>query len=152
MTNKLLFWKVDSFENLTSNHLYEILYLRSNVFVVEQNCPYLDVDRKDHKAIHLHGYCDNKLVAYCRLFKPGDYFDKASIGRVVVDKEYRKFGFGHQLMNKAIELVKDLLQEDCITISGQLYLKSFYESHGFEPISEMYLEDDIPHIRMQRIG
>lgn len=149
--SKSLTWKVFSFEELDIHHLYEILYLRAHVFVLEQNCPYLDPDKKDQKAIHLLGYFDDKLVAYCRLFASNDYFTEASIGRVVVDKEYRKYGFGHQLMTKAISLVDELFSESTITISAQLYLKQFYESHQFIQISEQYLEDDIPHIRMQRI-
>ena len=149
MENKVLAWEIDSFENLNLNNLYEIVYLRSKIFVVEQNCPYQDVDFKDQKAIHLQGYYDNKLVAYCRLFKAGDYFEESSIGRVVVAEEYRKYGFGHQLIDKAIELMKTQLEESTITISAQLYLKKFYESHGFRQVSEVYLEDDIPHTRME---
>lgn len=148
--SKLLTWKVFSFEELDIHQLYEILYLRSEVFVFEQNCPYLDPDKKDQKAIHLLGYNEGELVAYCRLFAPKDYFDEASIGRVVVAQRCRKYGFGHQLMEKAISLTEELLSESVITISAQLYLKQFYESHGFVQISDQYLEDDIPHIRMRR--
>lgn len=142
-------WHIDSFENLDIHKLYNLLFLRADVFVLEQECPYLDIDNKDQKALHLQGYIGNKLVAYCRLFKPGDYFEEASIGRVVVAAAYRRYGYGHQLMQKAIELQASLLNENKITISGQLYLKLFYESHGFKQTSEVYLEDNIPHIQMK---
>ncbi len=143
-------WKVSVFDELTTQELYGILHLRCNVFVVEQKAPYLDMDYKDQKALHLHGYIGNRLVAYCRIFKAGDYFEDACIGRVVVDKEYRRYGYGHRLMNKAIELKESLLGETPIAISAQSYLKRFYESHGFCQTSEMYLEDGLPHIQMRR--
>lgn len=143
-------WEIDKFEDLDINKLYKILHLRADVFVLEQACPYLDVDFKDQKSLHLQGYVGNRLVAYSRLFKPGDYFDEASIGRVVVATDCRKYGYGHQLIEKSIEYCSSLLNESRITISGQLYLKKFYEDHGFVSIGEQYLEDDIPHIRMQR--
>lgn len=145
----IITWEVDCFEDLDIYKLYNLLYLRSEVFVVEQNCPYLDVDNKDQKAVHLQGYLGDKLVAYCRLFKPGDYFEEASIGRVIVAADYRKHDYGHQLMQKAIELQASLLNETKVTISAQLYLKKFYESHGFKQTSDTYLEDDIPHIQMK---
>lgn len=145
----IITWEVDCFEDLDIYKLYNLLYLRSEVFVVEQNCPYLDVDNKDQKAVHLQGYLGEKLVAYCRLFKPGDYFEEASIGRVIVATDYRKHDYGHQLMQKAIELQASLLNETRVTISAQLYLKKFYESHGFKQTSDTYLEDDIPHIQMK---
>lgn len=143
-------WTVKSFSELTVPELYEILHLRCKVFVVEQDAPYLDLDYKDQLALHLCGYVDDKLVAYSRLFKSGDYFKQASIGRVVVATEYRRFGYGHALMDEAIRLQKDILNEHKITISAQLYLKFFYESHGFIKTSEEYLEDGIPHIQMQQ--
>lgn len=143
-------WVVSGFDELTAATLYDIINLRCRVFVVEQNIPYIDPDYKDQKALHLCGYIDNKLVAYCRLFKSGDYLDDACIGRVVVDKDHRMHGYGHDLMRKAIELIGELFDEDVITISAQLYLKSFYEGHGFVQVNEQYLEDTIPHIRMTR--
>lgn len=143
-------WKCTEFGELDIQSLYEILQLRSAIFVVEQNCPYQDVDGKDRVAIHLQGFCNNKLVAYSRLFKAGDCFLDASIGRVVVAAEYRRFGFGHELIDKSIQILKEKLGESRITISGQLYLKTFYESHGFVQTSDEYLEDNIPHIQMKR--
>lgn len=147
---KELSWKVSRFDELTRDELYEILHLRCKIFVVEQDAPYLDMDYKDQKALHLQGYVDGRLVAYCRLFSAGGYFDEACIGRVIVAQEYRKYGFGHELMKRAVEIEESLLGEKKITISAQLYLKKFYESHGFKQTSEMYLEDGLPHIQMRK--
>ncbi len=143
-------WKIKSFENLSVNELYDILRLRSEIFVVEQNCVYLDLDGKDKLALHLFGEFEGKIVGYSRLFKPGITFDNASIGRVVVDANYRDRKWGHDLMREAIAGIKNHFGESKITIGAQLYLKKFYESHGFVQTSEMYLEDDIPHIEMKR--
>ncbi|PKP14105.1 MAG: GNAT family N-acetyltransferase [Bacteroidetes bacterium HGW-Bacteroidetes-3] len=137
-----------SFAELSTEELYDILQLRAEVFVVEQNCPYQDIDGKDKKALHIIGFKNDKIVAYCRIFKPGDYFEKASIGRVVVAKNERKFGYGHVIFQHSIEAVKKYFNETSIKISAQLYLKKFYESHGFIQVGEGYLEDDIPHIAM----
>lgn len=147
---KELTWKVSTFEELSAEQLYGILHLRCKVFIMEQNAPYLDMDYKDQKAIHLHGYIDNELIAYCRLFKSGNYFDQASIGRVIVAQEYRKYGYGHDMMEKAIALEGSLLNETKITISAQLYLQKFYESHGFKRTTDVYLEDGLPHIQMKK--
>lgn len=143
-------WVIGRFDDLDIHQLYSILHLRADVFVVEQNCPYSDLDFKDQKALHIQGYIDNRLATYCRIFDKGDYFEQASIGRVVIATEYRKHGYGHVLMNKAIEQVRNTFGEANITISAQLYLKAFYETHGFAQVCEPYSEDDIPHIRMER--
>lgn len=143
-------WKIKRFEALSVFELYNLMQLRSEVFVVEQNCVYQDVDGKDDKALHLIGEDEGVTVAYCRVFKPKDYFDEASIGRVIVKGKYRDQKLGHSLMKEAIEVIKAEYNETKITISAQLYLKKFYESHGFIQTSEPYLEDDIPHIEMKR--
>jgi ElaA protein len=143
-------WKIKSFENLSVNELYDILRLRSEIFVVEQNCVYLDLDGKDKLALHLFGEFEGKIVAYSRLFKAGVSFDNASIGRVVVGANYRDRKWGHDLMREAIAGIKTHFGESKITIGAQLYLKKFYESHGFIQTSEMYLEDNIPHIEMKK--
>ena len=143
-------WKIKRFEALSVRELYSLLQLRSEVFVVEQNCVYQDIDGKDEKALHLLGDYEGKIVAFARLFKAGDYFDNASIGRVVIDANYRDKKWGHDLMKKAIAGIEHYFGETEITISAQLYLHKFYESHGFVQTSEMYLEDDIPHIEMKR--
>lgn len=143
-------WKIKPFEGLSVNELYDILRLRSEIFVVEQNCVYLDLDGKDKFALHLFGEYDGKIVAYVRLFKAGICFDNASIGRVTVDANYRDRKWGHDLMREAITAIALHFGENKITIGAQLYLKKFYESHKFIQTSEMYLEDDIPHIEMIR--
>lgn len=143
-------FKIKRFNELSTDELHDLLMLRSEVFVVEQNCVYQDIDDKDRKAIHVLGFYDDKIVAYTRLFAPGDYFDTASIGRVVVKEIYRHKKWGFRLMDTSIKAVKEMLNEDLITISAQLYLKEFYESLGFIQTSETYLEDGIPHIEMRR--
>ncbi len=137
-----------SFAELSTKELYDILQLRAEVFVVEQICVYQDIDGKDQKALHVIGFKNDKIVAYCRIFKSGDYFDKASIGRVVVAANERKFGYGHLIFKYSVEAVTAYFDENSIKISAQLYLKKFYESHGFVQVGEGYLEDDIPHIAM----
>lgn len=142
-------WKTKPFEALSVNELYDLLKLRSEVFVVEQNCVYLDLDGKDKRALHLFAEFEGKIVAHARLFQPGISFDNASIGRVVVDPHYRDRKWGHELMREGIAAIAKHYGETKITIGAQLYLKKFYESHGFIQSSEMYLEDDIPHIEMK---
>lgn len=143
-------WKIKRFEALSIQELYDLLQLRSEVFVVEQNCVYQDIDGKDQKALHLIGEDNGITVAYTRLFKPKDYFEEASIGRVVVKETYRKNNIGQILMKEAISEIEKKFDQTKITISAQLYLKKFYESLGFVQTSEMYLEDDIPHIQMKK--
>jgi ElaA protein len=142
-------FKTKPFSELSPNELYEMLQLRSEVFVVEQNCVYQDIDGKDQKAIHVLGHSDGILVAYSRLFKPKDYFEYSSIGRVIVKASHRDKKLGHELMRVSIDAITTLFQETKITISAQFYLQKFYESHGFIVVGESYLEDDIPHIEMK---
>lgn len=141
-------FQIKRFNDLSVPELYRVLQLRSDVFIVEQNCPYPDVDGKDAKALHLLGIYEGNIVAYSRLFAPGYYFENASIGRVVIDQSYRDRKWGHNLMQAAITGIKEHYGVDAVTISAQLYLKKFYESHGFVQEGEQYLEDDIPHVRM----
>ncbi len=143
-------WIIKPFKALTLEELYQCLQLRSEVFVVEQNCVYLDLDGKDQQALHLLGNLNGQIIATARLFAAGKYFETASIGRVVVGREFRKLNIGHELMEKAIEGISTHFQTSKIEISAQLYLKRFYESHGFTGVGESYLEDDIPHLRMLR--
>lgn len=145
-----IIFKIKRFNELSTAELYYLLQLRSEVFVVEQNCVYQDIDGKDEKAIHVLGYYNNELAAYSRIFNKGYYFDEASIGRVIVSPKYRDKKFGHDLMRVSMNAIKENFNETTITISAQEYLKKFYESHGFIQTSEMYLEDDIPHIQMKK--
>ena len=127
-----------------------MLQLRSEVFVVEQDCVYQDIDGKDQKALHILGYADNKLVAYTRVFKPGYYFEEASIGRVLVAKKDRNHQYGYVIMKASIKAIEAHYNEHRIKISAQVYLKRFYNNIGFLEIGEEYLEDGIPHIAMVR--
>lgn len=142
--------KVKTFEELTIHELYEVLALRAEVFVVEQDCVYQDIDGKDQKAIHVLGYKNEKLVAYTRCFDQGIYFEEASIGRVIVKQNERKYGYGHNIMKASIVEIEDRFKVTTIKISAQQYLTKFYESHQFKQIGEGYLEDGIPHIAMIR--
>jgi ElaA protein len=149
--SNMIQFKIKPFKELSTTELYEILQLRSEVFVVEQNCVYQDIDGKDQKAIHVLGYYEGVLATYSRLFKPKDYFTDSSIGRVIVKESHRDKKLGHDLMRASIAAIKELFHETNITISAQLYLLKFYESHGFVAVGESYLEDDIPHIEMRKV-
>ena len=145
-------WILKNFDSLSREELYEILRLRSEIFVVEQNCAFQDMDEKDFCALHLflRDANNKKIITYARLFQPGDYYFQASIGRVAVKLENRREGLGHHLMKKAIEEIETNFHTKPIKIGAQLYLKEFYESHGFQQIGEEYIEDGIPHIHMLR--
>jgi ElaA protein len=142
-------FKISAFNELSVQELYKVLQLRSEVFVVEQNCVYQDIDGKDEKAHHVLGFYNNELVAYTRLFDAGISYQNASIGRVLVKQCYRDKNWGHDLMRFSIQAIQDLYNKTAITIGAQEYLKKFYESHGFKQTSQTYLEDGIPHIEMQ---
>jgi ElaA protein len=141
---------VKTFQELQPLELYNLLRLRSAVFVVEQQCVYEDLDGKDIKAIHVIGYKGAAIVAYTRLFKPGDYMEKASIGRVVVKQSERKYGYGIDIMKASIAAIEQHFEEQEIQLSAQFYLKKFYNGLGFREIGETYLEDGIPHILMEK--
>ena len=143
-------FKVKNFSELTTKELYNILQLRSEVFVVEQDCVYQDIDYKDQKALHILGFKNDKIIAYTRIFQPGDYFENASIGRVVVNIKERNFGYGYELMKASLNAIDYHYKVTDITISAQVYLRKFYESLGFIKVGEEYLEDGIPHIRMDK--
>ena len=147
----MLTFKIKRFNELSLSNLYRILQLRSEVFVVEQNCIYQDIDGKDEKALHVLGFYNEEIVAYTRIFDKGYYFDEVSIGRVVTSPKIREKKWGHDLMKVSIETVEKEFKTSEITISAQEHLKRFYEAHQFKQTSEMYLEDDIPHIQMKRI-
>lgn len=148
MEKPTLNWTYKSFEELSKTELYTILRLRSEVFVVEQDCNYQDVDGKDLKCHHLMAWDGDNLVAYTRIVPPGVSFAEASIGRVLSNSRYRGIGAGITLMRKSIEKVYETHGKRPIRIGAQLYLKKFYESFGFVKDSDEYLEDEIPHIEM----
>ena len=143
-----MIFNIKRFNELSTHELYVILQLRSEVFVVEQDCVYQDLDNKDQDAFHVLGVLDNEIVAYARIFKPGDYFLESSIGRIVVKKEFRKFKYGYKLVENSIQFIENNLQQNTILISAQSYLTKFYNSLGFIRVGEEYLEDGIPHIKM----
>lgn len=141
---------VKTFDELNIAELYHLLQLRSEIFVVEQDCVYQDLDGKDQEALHIIGTKNNQIVAYTRIFKAGDYMDQASIGRVVVKDGERKYGYGLAIMKASIKAVKEKFNETSITLSAQTYLKRFYNSMGFQEVGEEYLEDGISHVMMVR--
>jgi ElaA protein len=142
-------WVCKSFNELTVDELYKILQLRNEVFSVEQNCVYQDADDKDQQALHFCGWHENKLAAYCRILPKGISYAHPSIGRVVTSPQYRKGGYGREMMQLAIKKAIEEFNDPVIIISAQLYLKNFYNSIGFVQISDEYMEDGIPHIKMQ---
>jgi ElaA protein len=141
-------WILKPFDRLTPQELYELLKLRSRVFVLEQECLYLDQDDKDQQAFHLLGMRGDDLVAYARLFEPGNYYAEAAIGRIVTAPEVRGKGLGKALLTKAMEIATRLYGEGAIRIGAQQYLRKFYEELGFRVDGDPYLEDGIPHIEM----
>ena len=143
-------WRCCEFENLSTPELYEILRLRAEVFVVEQDCPYQDLDGKDQSAFHLLGQRETSLCCYARLLSPGVSYPEASIGRVVTSNQVRGSGLGRLLLQESIRQCQLLWPGNGITISAQQHLEKFYQEFGFVTQSDPYLEDDIPHIRMQR--
>ncbi len=135
---------------MTALQLYAIMALRQEVFVVEQNCPYLDADGKDVKCWHLMGYdADGKLIAYARLIPKGvSYENFASMGRIATAASVRRTGAGRALMKVAMDEMAQQFSGDSIKISAQTYLREFYESYGFVVSGDEYLEDGIPHFPM----
>ena len=138
---------IKKWEDLSINEVQSIFGLRSEVFIVEQECPFQDVDGRDPEAHHLLLYENNILCGYTRIFSKNTYFKEASFGRTVVKKKYRGKGYGHVLVKESIAFLKSK-EENTIKISAQSYLKKFYLSYGFIPKGDEYLEDNIPHTAM----
>ena len=147
MNKKIKFvWK--NFDELSNDELYAALHLRQEVFVVEQDCPYLDADNSDQNAFHLLCYEGNKLIAYLRAFKPGVKYDGSSMGRIVTEINSRGLGLGKEITKEGVKFLKKEYPNHEIVISAQHRLKHFYINLGFIPRGEVYLEDDIDHIQM----
>lgn len=141
-------WRYKQFVQLTPYEVYELLQLRAEVFVVEQNCVFLEPDGIDNRCLHLLGYNNNKLLAYTRIVPPGLAYNQASIGRVVTSPSVRNTGAGKKLMQRSIDMLYSSFGKVTIKIAAQFYLKKFYESFGFYQVSEVYLDDGIEHIHM----
>tara|TARA_Y100000768_G_scaffold377387_1_gene350556 strand:+ start:66 stop:509 length:444 start_codon:yes stop_codon:yes gene_type:complete len=137
-----------TFSELDTEDLYQILRIRSEVFVVEQDCVYQDIDNKDQNAIHLYYKENDQIVGYTRIFKAGDYYENPCIGRVVVSKKNRGNDLGKKIMIDSMEYIKQNIKGEKIELSAQKYLDKFYKDLGFYKIGDDYLEDGIPHQRM----
>lgn len=143
-----IIWKIKTFEEFTVPELYNVLKARINVFVVEQNCPYPDLDDYDQKAVHIWAEQDGEVLANCRIFDKGIKYPEASIGRVLTTEKARGKNLGKQLIAYAIETIEARFRTDEVRISAQDYLLKFYGEFGFEDTGKKYLEDDIPHTEM----
>jgi ElaA protein len=142
-------WILKKYEDLTLDEFHDILQLRIDVFVVEQNCPYPELDNKDQIAFHFYGKDnDGKIIAYTRIFKPGDYYKEVAFGRVVVHQDFRNQKLGYKLIEQTIDQIEQLFGKTPIKIGAQTYLKKFYNSFGFQQVGDEYIEDGIPHIYM----
>ncbi|MFM2481861.1 GNAT family N-acetyltransferase [Celerinatantimonas sp. YJH-8] len=144
-------WQLKTFQQLSLEQLYALLKLRVDVFVVEQNCPYSDLDDLDTnpQLQHLLGYHGEQLVAYARLLPAGLTHQTPSIGRVIVAKEARRGQVGYALLEEAIRATQTLWPNQPVTIAAQQHLEHFYQNKGFVTISDTFLEDGIPHVHMQ---
>jgi ElaA protein len=145
-----MYWMIKDFNSFSIQEMYDVFKLRQNVFILEQTCFYEDIDGKDQTSFHVLGYREDELVAYARIVEKGLTFEEISIGRVLIAKNERGKGTGKTLMEKCLNYVDEVLHETVIRISAQAYLKSFYYSLGFNPVSDEYLEDGIPHLEMVR--
>jgi len=141
---------IQAFNVLDLQTLYDILQLRAEVFVVEQDCVYQDIDGYDQIAQHVLAYHQNSLVAYARILPPDTYFNEPSIGRIIVKESFRKKNIGHALMDFSLDYTDTHYPGQTVKISAQQYLIKFYSSHGFQVQGDGYLEDGIPHIAMYR--
>ena len=139
---------VKKIDELTTRELYEILRARAEVFVVEQTCVYQDLDNKDLGAYHVTVREEGEIVAYLRVLDRGVSYDTASIGRIITTERGRGRGIGRILVNEGLRVAKEAYGADKITISAQCQARGFYEKFGFVAVSDVYLEDDIPHVRM----
>ena len=141
-------WEIKAFGDLNLKEFHDLIALRISVFVIEQNCPYQEVDGKDQHSIHVIGKKDGEIVATARIVAPGLSYSEPSIGRVLTISTARGTGLGHELMEETMKAAKNHFGNVPIRMSAQEHLINFYQVHGFEPVSDVYLEDNIPHIEM----
>ncbi len=147
---KAIAWRTAAFDALTARELYDVLQLRTEVFVIEQDCVFQDMDGSDSEAAHVLGTSAGQLVAYARCFPAGVKFAEASIGRVITRASMRGGGLGHELMRLAIACVAQQWGAQPIRLGAQARLEKFYRQHGFRTTGAPYIEDGIPHIEMLR--
>lgn len=147
----MIIWQLLPFNKLSALEFHQLIQLRIDVFVVEQNCPYPELDGKDTLSgvHHLMGFKDGELIACARLLAAGISYDNPSLGRLATKMSMRGNGLGHQLLAQALLQCEELWPSQTVDISAQEHLAKFYQGYGFKTISEMYLEDDIPHITMR---
>lgn len=144
-----IIWQTKAFKDLTVDEYFEIIFLRTEIFVVEQDCPYQEVDEKDRKSFHLFGRAeDGQVMAVTRILPAGVSYNEISVGRVALKKEFRGMGLADELMKETVNFIETQFGKQPIRISAQQYLSNYYNKHGFKQVGEMYLEDDIPHIEM----
>ena len=141
---------IKKFDELTLNELYDILKLRVDIFVVEQNCPYGELDNKDKESIHVFYRENGEITAYLRIIPKFLSYESVSMGRICVKQEFRSRKLGREIVKDAINYIEKDLKEYIITIGAQEYLKDFYVSFDFKPVSDIYDEDGIKHLDMQR--
>lgn len=137
---------IKQFNELTLDELYKILKVRTSIFVVEQNCPYQELDDLDQSSYHIYLEEDNQIIAYARVISKDNPFHEVSIGRVLVTK--RRHGYGTKVVQKAIEVATEKYHVEKIVVEAQTYVKKMYENVGFKQISMPFLEDGIEHIKM----
>ena len=142
-----MIWNCKDYHDLSKDELYDILKIRQEVFIIEQNCNYLDADSFDQVSQHLTCYKQSELIAYMRIVPEGEIYPNISFGRILVKKKFRKIGLGKEIIQRAINVFPE---DTTIVMSAQLYLTQLYENFGFKIIGKEYLEDEIPHIKMIR--
>ncbi len=138
--------RVKKYEELTLDELYAILRLRVSVFVVEQNCPYQELDSRDRQALHVYLEDEEGIAAYLRVLNRGAVFEEVSLGRVISVR--RRRGLGTRILTEGIRAAREHFQAEAIRIEAQVYAKGFYERQGFRQVSGEFLEDGIPHVQM----
>ena len=141
-------WKIQTYDELTKEELYKIIQLRVNVFIVEQQTCYEDLDHHDQNSIHISYVKDEKIFAYTRLLPPGEKFEMASLGRVITSQEVRGTGLGKEMIQLALDTIEKTWPGSEVFIQAQEYLKNFYGSFGFKPVSKPYIYDSLPHLDM----
>ena len=142
-----MIWNCKDYNDLSKDELYAILKIRQEVFIIEQNCNYLDADSFDQVSQHLTCYKQSELIAYMRIVPEGEIYPNISFGRILVKQKFRKIGLGKEIIQRAINVFPE---DTTIVMSAQLYLTQLYENFGFKIIGKEYLEDEIPHIKMIR--